>query len=154
MRHGGLYHANTTGSMLRQIAFGPCLNGVGLSPDGKTAYAAASYERWIMAFDTDPAAGRQPGRIVANFPGRQMLNSLAMEADGTVSVGCLFENPGIGRVDPIEGTVDLVPMPDRLPTNIAFGGADMRTAYITLSERGALVKCTWPTPGLGLPFNL
>jgi gluconolactonase len=56
MRHGGLYHVAADGSTLRQVAFGPCLNGVGLSPDGKTAYAAASYERWILAFDTDPAA--------------------------------------------------------------------------------------------------
>ena len=73
MRHGGLYHGSIDGSMLRQIAFGPCLNGVGLSPDGKTAYAAASYERWILAFDTAPTAGRQQGEVIANFPGRQML---------------------------------------------------------------------------------
>ena len=83
-----------------------------------------------------------------------MLDSLAMEADGTIAVGCLFENPGIGRVRPETGSVEIVSTPDKMPTNIAFGGTDMRTAYITLSERGLLAKCTWPTPGLKLPFNM
>jgi gluconolactonase len=41
-----------------------------------------------------------------------------------------------------------------LPTNICFGGPDMRTAYITFSERGALAKCRWDVAGLRLPFNV
>jgi gluconolactonase len=154
-RHGGLYHANTTGSALRQITFAITLNGIGLSPDETTVYAAATRERWIMAYDTDPACDElQEGRMVASFPGRQLLDSLAMEADGTIAVGCLYENPGIGRVNPAAGSIDLVPTPDSMPTNICFGGPDMRTTYITASKRGALLKCRWPTPGLRLPFNL
>ena len=148
-RHGGLYHAGTDGRTLRQVAFGTCLNGVGLSPDGKRAYAAATAERWILGFDTDPAAGRQQGEVLANFPGRQHLNSMAMEASGTIAVGCLIEHPGIGRVDPASGAVALVPTPDTLPTNICFGGADMRDAYITFTGRGALAKCRWPVRGCG-----
>ncbi|MDA8045830.1 MAG: SMP-30/gluconolactonase/LRE family protein, partial [Actinomycetota bacterium] len=30
------------------------------------------------------------------------------------------------------------------------GGADMRTAAITLSRSGRLVRATWPRPGLPL----
>ena len=153
-RHGGLYHASIDGKMLRQVAYGTCLNGVGLSPDGQTAYAAATAERWMLSYKTDPAAGRQRGEVVANFPGRQFLDSMAMEASGVIAVGCLLEGHGIGRVDPASGAVALVPTPDRMPTNICFGGADMRTAYITFSERGALAKCRWPVPGMRLPFNL
>jgi gluconolactonase len=155
MRHGGLYTANVTGSQLRQITYAISLNGIGLSPDEKTVYGAATWERWIMAYDTDPTNNElQEGRMIASFPGRQVLDSLAMEADGTIAVGCLFENPGIGRVKPADGSIALVPTPDSLPTNICFGGADMRTAYVTASERGALLKCHWPTPGLRLSFNL
>ena len=152
-RHGGLYHASIDGN-LRQVAFGTCLNGVGLSPDGQTAYAAATAERWMLSYKTDPAAGRQRGEVVANFPGRQFLDSMAMEASGVIAGGCLLEGHGIGRVEPASGAVALVPTPDRMPTNICFGGADMRTAYITFSERGALAKCRWPVPGMRLPFNL
>jgi gluconolactonase len=38
-------------------------------------------------------------------------------------------------------------------TNIAFGGADMRTAYVTLSGYGQLVAVDWPRPGLPLPHQ-
>ena len=42
--------------------------------------------------------------------------------------------------------------PYPLVTNICFGGADLRTAYITLSGTGKLVKMDWPTAGLPLNF--
>lgn len=153
-RHGGLYHAGTDGATLRQVAFGTCLNGVGLSPDGSTAYAAATMERWILGFDTDPAAGRQEGEVLANLPGRQFLDSMAMEASGAIAVGSLFEAPAIARIDPKSGAVARVPTPDPMPTNICFGGEDMRDAYITFTGVGALAKCRWPVAGMRLPFNL
>ena len=43
-------------------------------------------------------------------------------------------------------------MPDVYPTNICFGGADMKTAYITLSGSGQLAAMDWPEPGLRLNF--
>jgi sugar lactone lactonase YvrE len=37
--------------------------------------------------------------------------------------------------------------------HICFGGADMRTAYVTLSDTGCLGVMQWPEPGLRLNFN-
>jgi gluconolactonase len=39
-----------------------------------------------------------------------------------------------------------------MTTNIAFGGPDLRTAYITLSGTGRLAAMPWRTPGLALAF--
>jgi gluconolactonase len=44
-------------------------------------------------------------------------------------------------------------MPDIYPTNICFGGADMQTAYITLSDTGRLATMRWPSPGLKLNYG-
>jgi gluconolactonase len=44
-------------------------------------------------------------------------------------------------------------MPDVYPTNICFGGSDMKTAYITLSGSGQLAVMDWPEPGLRLNFQ-
>jgi gluconolactonase len=44
-------------------------------------------------------------------------------------------------------------MPDVYPTNICFGGADMKTAYITLSGTGQLARMEWADPGLRLNFS-
>jgi gluconolactonase len=153
LRHGGLYRVEPDGSA-RRPNFGLCINGVGVSPDGGTVYGAATYERWVLEFDASPNAGEQPGTVIADCPGRQFLDSLAMEADGTVAVAAFNENPGILRVNRATGLRELVPTPDPITTNIAFGGADMRDAYLTFSHGGTVARCRWPAPGLRLPFNL
>ena len=43
-------------------------------------------------------------------------------------------------------------MPDDYTTNICFGGAGLRTAYVTLSMSGRLAALDWPRPGLALNF--
>jgi gluconolactonase len=49
--------------------------------------------------------------------------------------------------------VQAVKMPDSYPTNICFGGADMRTAYVTLSDTGRLGVVQWSSPGLKLNYG-
>jgi gluconolactonase len=39
-------------------------------------------------------------------------------------------------------------------TNICFGGADMRDAFITMSGEGKLIRMRWPKPGLKLNFSV
>jgi gluconolactonase len=77
---------------------------------------------------------------------------LAVEADGTVAVATLI-NPGITRMNPETGAHTLVPTDDLMTTNIAFGGADMCDAYITLSSTGRLAKMRWDRPGLRLNYQ-
>jgi gluconolactonase len=91
-----------------------------------------------------------PGAVVVTLPGHQGFDSLAVEAGGKVCVATLY-NGGISIVDP-DGSVQHVPFPDDVTTNICFGGADMRDAWITCSGTGKLYKCRWPRPGLRLNF--
>jgi gluconolactonase len=54
-----------------------------------------------------------------------------------------------------EGTVRaVVPVSefDMMVTNICFGGADLRTAYITSSGLGILYATEWHCPGQPLNF--
>jgi gluconolactonase len=46
--------------------------------------------------------------------------------------------------------IDFVATGDMLTTNICFGGEDLRTAYITASSSGRLLKTDWPRPGAKL----
>ncbi len=158
--HGGLYHARADGSEVRCAVYGPNMNGVGLSPDGKTVYTALTSIRHIVAFDIigfgqvspSPLAAI-PGRVVADFPGRVLLDSLAMLADGKIAQATLIERAGIATVDPATGSIAYTDFPDLLTTNIAFGGPDMREAAICLSTTGRLALARWPEPGLRLHFN-
>lgn len=157
-RYGALYYALPDGSKitrLRDHFISP--NGVGLSPDEKVVYMADTTLGRLWAFDI-AATGElaegppfQPGRVVCNLSGYQLLDSLAVEAGGKVCVATLI-NGGITAFDP-DGTTEHYPFPDLLCTNICFGGADMRDAWVTASGTGKLYKCRWPRPGLKLNFN-
>ena len=74
-----------------------------------------------------------------------------MQANGDVCVATIV-NGGITTITPA-GASTHTALPDPLVTNIAFGGADMCDAYITLSGAGQLIKTRWPEPGLKLTFN-
>ena len=155
--HGALYYAKANGSKITRVLrelITP--NGVGLSPDETVVYAADTNLGRLWAFDiTGPGEvaqlGFAPGRVVCNLQGYQLLDSLAVEAGGKVCVATII-NGGITAFDP-DGSTEHFAVPDMITTNICFGGADMRDAWITASASGKLYKTRWPRPGLKLNFN-
>jgi len=158
---GGVCYARADGGGIREVCF-PMLtaNGVGLSPDGTTLYVAETEPARLWAFDLDGPGQirRQPwpsphgGRLVTGSANFQRFDSLAVDAAGNICVATLVHG-GISVVSPDGASVRHVPMPERWVTNICFGGADMRTAFVTLSSTGRLVSCRWDTPGLRLAYN-
>lgn len=124
-------------------------NGIGLSPDGTTVYCADTHQArlWQFARKVEP----QRPTWVATAPGPVGFDSLAVTAAGNVCVATLFDG-GITTITPAGQTAKRT-FDDPYTTNIAFGGADMQNAYITLSQRGALVKVRWDEPGLKLHYN-
>ena len=154
---GGLFYAHPDGSRIVCAVHGPNMNGVGLSPDGRTVYAACTQARLLLAFDitglgtvAPSAIPALPGRVVTSFPGYTYLDSLAVEANGRIAVATLVERPGICSVDPVTGAQEDFAFPDLLTTNIVFGGDDMMDAWVCLSTTGKLAKCRWPRAGLRL----
>jgi gluconolactonase len=170
---GALYYAAHDGSRVeRKITEVATPNGVGLSPDGGSLYWAQTQTRQILrrrlaepgVLTPSPGYGiaslirrgaSDEDCLVAGLPGGQELDSLAVEESGAVCVGTLLES-GVTVVSP-DGTVDEKHvLPSRISegavTNLCFGGADMRTAFVTLSLSGRLISCRWPRPGLRLAF--
>ena len=80
------------------------------------------------------------------------FDSLAVMASGNIAVATLTTGY-VTEFSPAGDLVREVKMPDVYPTNICFGGPDMRTAYITLSDTGRLGMMQWPEPGLKLNFG-
>ena len=157
---GGLFYALPDGSKITRLIHGPDLNGVGLSPDGKTVYAASTSRRVVLAFDIvapgvlapEPLPA-VPGRFVTTWANKTYLDSLAIEANGNIAQATLIESAGITSIDPATGRQEYFPFPDLLTTNICFGGDDMMDAWVCLSTTGKLAKCRWPRPGLKLHYN-
>jgi gluconolactonase len=159
--HGGVYYALPNGSKIVCLAY-PFLspNGCALSPDGKVLYVADTESASLVAFDVEgPGVLAKPkghaphsGRVIGGVIGPARFDSIAVLADGNIVVATL--NTGkITEFSPAGAVAREVKMPDKFPTNICFGGADLRTAYITLSDKGELGVMQWPTAGLKLNYN-
>ena len=152
----GVFYAAADGSRIEEVIFPmEAPNGIGLSPDEKTLYVAETPTGRLWAYAiASPGAldGNVPRRMLAQRPDFHMFDSLAVDASGNVCVATLITG-GITSHSPDGSAVEFFAMPDVLTTNIAFGGEDLQTAYITLSSTGKLIKATWPTPGLRLNFQ-
>jgi gluconolactonase len=156
--YGGVYYARADGSKIVEAAYPMySANGVGLSPDEKTLYVAETMTARLWAFDLiepgviAPSPLPIPGRLVATLGGLQFLDSLAIEESGRICVATLL-NGGVTTFAP-DGAFEHLALPDLFPTNICFGLADRREAYVTLSGTGRVARLGWPRPGLKLNFS-
>ena len=158
---GFVCYARIDGSECREVIRAlESPNGIGLSPDGTRLYVAETScgRLWswrivapgkVHLDRASPAPNR--GHLIAGLAGYQFFDSLAVDGDGHVCVATIH-NGGITVVSPDDGTIEHVATDDPVTTNICFGGADLRTAFITLSSTGRLVSMPWPRSGLPLNF--
>ena len=155
----GIFYAKADGSHLEEVIFpSQNPNGIGISPDGTTLYAAETFTCRLMKFNiTAPgkvaadAGPGGPGIPLYRPSGYKFFDSLAMEECGNICVATIGEC-GISVVSPEGELVEFVETPDIFTTNICFGGEDMMDAWICLSATGKLVKTRWKRPGMKLEY--
>ncbi len=109
-------------------------NGTAFSPDGRTLYLTDSHKSvrmsWVFDYDTELGQpfNRRPFMDMTGFSGRP--DGAAMDTDGCYWI-CGIDAGLIHRYTP-QGVLDMtVSTPVKKPTMCAFGGADMRTLYVT-----------------------
>jgi gluconolactonase len=156
-RHlGGIYYALADGSSIRAAAVPvrDC-NGIGLSPDGSKLYWAETYAGRLMQRDVIGPGELSVGSVLDrstclyDFTDYQLLDSLAVDADGNVCAATLISG-GITTVSPAGEVLEFVPTGDLATTNICFGGPDLRTAFVTVSGSSRLLSRPWPRAGAPL----
>jgi gluconolactonase len=152
----GVFYARADGSAIREVIFPlDSPNGIGLAPDGRRLYVAETHTGRVWWWDVSaagevasaPGFGPAGSTLLAGLAGFQLLDSLAVDGAGHVCVATLV-NGGITAIAPDGASLEHVPLPDPLTTNLCFGGPELRTAYCTLSGTGRLVAIPWPRPGL------
>lgn len=154
-----IYYASCDGSEIHEVAYPThAPNGVGLSPDGTILYYTEThtgrvYQRRIAEAGVLEPLGTvielEPQALLAGLPGMELLDSLAIDADGWVNVGSLVRG-GVTSISPDGATIAHLRTGDPYTTNICFGGDAFATAFITLSGTGRVVSTPWPRRGLRL----
>jgi len=157
---GGVYYRSPDGNTVRAITrAGSSFNGIGFSPDGKALYfvnhdAARLYRMRISGpgqVDGDDETSRPRTEFVATGLGDARFDGLAVTRSGNICIGTNHTG-GLTTVTP-DGNVKFLKLPDVMVTNIAFGGTDMRDAFVTLGTTGRLARLRWDEPGLRLNFS-
>lgn len=121
-------------------------NGLAFSPDGRTAYWSDTPSHRIYALDFDGLEGalsrqrifaefplRAPGADLAAYGGRP--DGAAVDSEGAYWVA-MYEGQRLLRLAPGGEVLREVPLPVRCPTMPCFGGADLRTLFITTARAG------------------
>lgn len=122
-------------SNLHALVDGLCTaNGLAFSPDGRTMYHSDSHPKsqLIWAWDYDTATGTPSNRRVFvdmnQYPGRP--DGAAVDAEGCYWI-CGNDAGLIHRFTP-QGKLDQsLAVPVKKPAMCAFGGAGMKTLYVT-----------------------
>lgn len=106
-------------------------NGIGLSPDGSKLYVSNSGpEMFVNVYDVAPDGSVKYARRLISYPGTadDVPDGLKVDSRGNIwSTG-----PGGIRIITPEGKVlGQLKTPDLAQSNLAWGGPDWRTVYIT-----------------------
>jgi sugar lactone lactonase YvrE len=134
-RQEGCVVCYENGSDLKQLLLGLYTpNGMAFSPDGRTMYLSDSHPKsqLVWAFDYDTATGTPTNRRVFAdmnpLPGRP--DGAAVDTDGCYWI-CGNDAGLIHRFTP-QGKLDQsLEVPVKKPAMCVFGGADMKTLYVT-----------------------
>jgi sugar lactone lactonase YvrE len=107
-------------------------NGLAWSPDGRTLYHSDSRGATIWRYAHDPATGEIGERqvFVAMPPEWGRPDGGAVDAEGCYW-GCGISAGRVNRFSPAGELLGWIDLPVTHPTMPCFGGADLKTLYIT-----------------------
>jgi len=104
-------------------------NGLAFSPDEKVLYVDDTEKGWIRAFDVGEDGLLTEGRVFARLEGAGHGRPDGMKVDAEGNVYCTGPG-GVWVISPAGEPIEVIETPEAA-ANVAFGGADGRTLYIT-----------------------
>jgi len=122
-------------------------NGVEVSSDEGTLYVNESVQRNVWAYDLSAEGTVSGKRLLIRFDDYGMDG---MRCDTLGNLYITRHGKGtVAKVSPAGELLREIELTGEQPTNIAFGGPDGRTAYVTVHDRGNIETFRVETPGRG-----
>lgn len=132
--YGGasIYSLSPNGEVKKWVSDLLTANGIAFSPDSRTFYYADTPSHAIQACDYDLDTGTVSNcRLFHQFPhGKGRPDGAAVDSEGCYWTA-LYEGGRVVRLNPEGNIIQEIMVPVRCPTMVAFGGADMKTLFIT-----------------------
>jgi gluconolactonase len=119
-------------------------NGIEVSPGDNRLYVNESIQRKVWVYDlTDGQISNK--RLLIEFPDFGM-DGMRCDMKGNLYIARHGKGT-VAKVSPEGKLLQEITLTGKKPSNIAFGGNDGRTAYVTLQDQGNLETFRVDTPG-------
>lgn len=122
-------------------------NGIEVSPGDRRLYVNETRQRRIWVYDLSAAGQVSHKRLLIEFPDFG-LDGMRCDSAGFLYV-TRHGKGTIAVVSPDGAVVEEIVLPGRQCTNLAFGGADGCSVFVTLADDGTVVSFRAPRPGRG-----
>ncbi|WFC41132.1 SMP-30/gluconolactonase/LRE family protein [Pseudoxanthomonas sp. SE1] len=120
-------------------------NGVEVGPKGDVLYVNESVQRRVWAYDLDGSGEISGKRLLVAFPDHG-LDGMRTDVRGNLYIA-RYGAGTVAVVSPQGEVLREVKLKGQKPTNVAFGGPDGRTVFVTLQDRGAIEAFRADYPG-------
>ena len=139
---GRIWRIDTDGKFTLLDSLGTA-NGIDVSPDEGTLYVNTSGK--VFAYDLSPDGNVSNKRIITEFSDSGM-DGMRCDIKGDLYV-TRFGKGTVVKLSPEGKFIREIQLFGKKPTNIAFGGPDGCTAYVTLQDQGNIESFRTDHPG-------
>jgi sugar lactone lactonase YvrE len=120
-------------------------NGIEVSPDNQSLYVNETLQRTIWAYDLSPSGDVSTKRLLIQFPDFG-LDGMRCDVAGNLYV-TRWGKGVVAKVSPAGEVLLEVALHGKTCTNVAFGGPDGRTCYVTVADTGNVAAFRTDLPG-------
>ena len=131
---GQIWRVDTDGKVTLLEADMGTTNGIEVSPDEKVLYVNESAQRNVWAYDLSPDGEISNKRLLIQFPDFNM-DGMRCDIEGNLYI-TRHGKGTVAKLSPAGEVLLEVQLTGKLCSNIAFGGPDGRTCYVTMADRG------------------
>lgn len=120
-------------------------NGIALSPDEKYLYVNESVQRrvWVYTLDLEGKIAKK--KLLISFPDHGM-DGMKCDAQGNLYIA-RYGAGVVAVVSPTGQLLKTITLQGKKPTNVAFGGKDWKTVFVTLQDDGSVETFINDIPG-------
>ncbi len=142
---GQIWRVDTDGTVTLLEPDMGTTNGIEVSPDEKVLYVNESVQRNIWAYDLSPEGEINNKRLLIQFPDFNM-DGMRCDIEGNLYV-TRHGKGTVAKLSPAGEVLLEVTLTGKLCSNIAFGGPDGCTCYVTMADRGNVEVFRADLPG-------
>ncbi len=148
---GPVCYVNSEGEASRAVTNVAFPNGLGVRADGKVLIVCESLTGMLLSYRIEePGILSETPKANGMIGRRSVPDGFCFDASGRIIVA----GHGSSNLFVLDGQdgrpIEIIELPDAGPTNCCFGGKDLRTLFVTSSDKGYVYAVDWPIEGMPL----